>query len=71
MEIRKTHSLCMEPVDVRRLEDGIAVTGQIAIALIVGQDENDIRGFAGKLVGCTFRNDCRRSEGEDTDATKH
>ena len=46
MEVREAHALVMQAVHVGRLEDGIAVGGNIAVALVVGQDENDVRPFA-------------------------
>jgi hypothetical protein len=48
-----------EPVKVRRLDDGIAREAEIAVALIVGDDEDD--------VGLRRRRGCRRDgrgEGE-------
>ncbi len=36
------HALAGEPVEVRRLDPGIAVESEIAISLVVGHDEQDI-----------------------------
>jgi hypothetical protein len=41
----------MQAVHVRCLEDGIAVGGNIAEALVVGEDEYDVRAFAGYAFG--------------------
>lgn len=42
MEINKSHRLGMKTVEVGRLENGIAMTAKVAVALIVGHDENDV-----------------------------
>ena len=48
MEIGEAHSLEVEPIELRRLDDLVAVAGEVAIALVVGHDKHDIRpGLAG------------------------
>ena len=42
MEIREADALGAEAVHVWRLEDGIAVRGEVAVTLIVGEDEEDV-----------------------------
>ena len=37
-----------ECVDVWRLDDGIAVTRQVAVSLVIGDDEHDVWFVAGK-----------------------
>ena len=44
MEIGEPHRLLAQFVEVGRLEDGIPVAGEIAHALIVGEDDQDV-GF--------------------------
>jgi hypothetical protein len=43
VEVGEPHALGVEAVEVRRLEDRVAVTGQVAIALVVGDNEDDVR----------------------------
>jgi hypothetical protein len=45
-EVLKAHALGVEAVEVRRFENGIAVGGEIAVALVVGEQEDDVRTFA-------------------------
>ncbi len=42
MEIGEAHRLIMKAVQVGRLEDGVAETGKIAVALVVAEDEDDV-----------------------------
>ena len=55
MEIGEADALCMELVHVRRLEKRMPVRPHVAIALIIGQDDEDI-GF----VGLRGERACRR-----------
>ena len=43
MKVGEAHALGMQPVEVRRLQDRIAVAGEVAVALVVGEDEDDVR----------------------------
>jgi hypothetical protein len=43
MEIGKAHALVMEAVDIGGFEHGIAVTRHVAVALIICEDEDDVR----------------------------
>ena len=43
MEIREADTLGLQPIQVRGLQHGVAVPGEIAVALIVDQHEEDIR----------------------------
>ena len=43
MVISKPHTLRMQLVEMRRLEHRIPVTRQVAVALVIRDDENDIR----------------------------
>src|SRR5690349_7290152 len=45
VEIQETSSLVMQAIQVRRSQDWVAVAGKVAIALIVGQQEHNIRAF--------------------------
>ena len=47
MEIGEAHALGVEEVEVGRLEDGISVGGEIAVALIIGEDEENVRTLGG------------------------
>ena len=42
MEVRQTHGFSGQPVDVRRLDVLVIVSAHIAVALVVGHDENDV-----------------------------
>ena len=74
MEIRQSHALCIQLVYVGRLDDGVTVTAEIAITLVVGHDEYDVRASAsGEAVprtrgaeGATYRKGLHRSH-RDTD----
>ena len=43
LEVNKPHALCAKPIEVRRLEDRVTMGGKVAIALVVSQNEQDIR----------------------------
>lgn len=45
MEIGKTNGLSMQRIKIRCLECWIAMTGQVAVALIVCHDQNHIGAF--------------------------
>ncbi|MBA7668770.1 hypothetical protein ES703_76885 [subsurface metagenome] len=42
VEIRQADALPVEPVEIRRLDNRIAVTAQIAVALVVGYHQHDV-----------------------------
>lgn len=71
MEIRETHALGAEAIEVRRLQDGISVGGDVAVTLIIGKDEKNIRlgagdGFGGSGGGCGRDGEKeRQSDGEN------
>jgi hypothetical protein len=48
VKILKAHALGAEAVEVGRLEDGVAVGGDVAVALVVGEEEDDV-GLSGGL----------------------
>ena len=50
-EVLEAHALRMQAVHVRRFEDGIAVAGDVGVALIVSEEENDVRLFARETSG--------------------
>ncbi len=43
MVIGELRRLRSKAVDVRRLDYGIAGAGEVAVALVIGQDEHDVR----------------------------
>ena len=43
MIILQTHALRVQAVEIRRLQPGIAMAGHVAVTLVVGDDEDDIR----------------------------
>ena len=44
MEVRQPNTLGVELVEMRRLDDRVAMAGEIAVALVVGHHEDDV-GF--------------------------
>ena len=42
MEVGEADALLVQPVEVRRLDDRVAVAGEIAVALVVGHDQDDV-----------------------------
>ena len=51
VEVREAHALGVETVHVRGLEHGVAVGGDVAVALVVGEEEDDVRALAGERGG--------------------
>ena len=51
MEVGEAHPLGVQSVEVRRLQHRVAVGGHVAVALIVGEDEDDVRLLAGERIG--------------------
>ena len=43
VKIGEAHAFVVKAVQVRRLQHGIAVAGEIAITLVIAEDEDDIR----------------------------
>jgi hypothetical protein len=42
VEIGQANALAVQPVDVRRLDDRVAMAGEVGVALIVGKYKYDI-----------------------------
>ena len=42
MEVDEPRAFAVEAVDVRRAEDGVAVAGEVAVPLVIGEDEDDV-----------------------------
>ena len=55
MEIRQTNARRMKSVQMRGLDDRIAVSRHLAVSLVIRHDQNDIR----RTRGPTFRNSRR------------
>jgi len=45
VEVCQAGGLCVQGVEVGGLEDWVAVTAQVAVALVVCDDEDDVWGF--------------------------
>ncbi len=60
MKISQPDALSVQGVEVRRLDNGIAETAEVAVALIVGHDQDDV-GARGD-VGLLTRGDRREAE---------
>ena len=52
MKIGEANALVVELVQVRRLEDRIAVAGKVAIALVIGQHDEHIGMLRRRRRGC-------------------
>ena len=42
MEVGEAHALVVQAVEVRRLEDRVAVARQVAVPLVIGQNKDDV-----------------------------
>ena len=42
VEVREANALISQPVEVRRLQHGVAVTREVAVALVIGDEEDDV-----------------------------
>ena len=51
VKIGEADAARVQLVDVRRLQDRIAVAGEIAVALVIGDDENDVGFRSLELLG--------------------
>src|SRR5262245_52120846 len=47
MEIREPHAFRVQPVEVGGLQHRMAVGGDVTVALVVGENENDVGPLAG------------------------
>lgn len=69
MEVGKAHALVVQPVEVRSLEHRVAVARQVAVALVVGQNEDDVgpapfeRGGVGPRVPISRCDQARIADG--------
>jgi len=52
VEARESQTVASQPVDVRRLNVGRPVAAEVAVALVIGKDEDDVRpGGLGRRSG--------------------
>src|SRR5262249_5206719 len=42
VEVRETDALSVQAIEVRRLQDGIAVARQVAVALVIGEKKDNV-----------------------------
>ena len=75
MEIGKPNALLIQLVEVGCFQNGIAVTGQIAVSLVVGQNEDHVPRLdtftfsrSGKFVG---RSGLRKGGSKQTQGNEH
>ena len=53
VKVREADALVVEPVQVGRLQPGVAVGAQIAVALVVGDDQDDVQWLSRRVFpGC-------------------
>ena len=56
MKVREADAFVVHPIHLRRLQNGIAGAGKISVALIVGENDNDVGtgwlDFRGVQDGC-------------------
>jgi len=64
VEVGQTHALGVQRVEVRRLQDRVAVTGEVAVPLVVGDDDDDVRATARGLGRPGVRRPRRPPEGQ-------
>ena len=64
LKVNEPRALGMEPVEVWRFEDRIAVAAQFAVALIVGEDKDDVRGTTRRRADRQPRNHCRKRDAD-------
>ena len=69
VKVVEAHTLAREPVDVRRMQDGIAVKAKVAMALIVGENDDDV-GMAGNVGQRILRKRLCKSSKLQTKNTK-
>jgi hypothetical protein len=55
VELLEAHALIVQRIQVRRLEQWVPMSPHIAVALIVSQDEDDVRFLGGNRIGCVQR----------------
>ena len=53
VKIGETHALVVQPVEIGRFQNRVAVTRQIAVALVIGQNKNDIGRLMRACRGCS------------------
>ncbi len=51
VEVLETEGLVVEAVQIRRADHGIAVTAEVTVALVVGEDQDDVGSPAGEFLG--------------------
>jgi hypothetical protein len=61
----------MKPVDVRRSQNRIAVAREVAVALIIGENEDDIGPFPGERIGHARRIGDRGDKPDKEQGTQH
>ena len=73
VEVRETDPFRMKAIHVRRLQDRVAVRGDIAVPLVVGEDEHDVRLLTGDWLGGHSEewSEEYRGDGEDTGHRAH
>jgi hypothetical protein len=50
MVIRKPDTLCEKPIYPGRLDDSTAMTGKVAVTLVIGEDQDDVGHPAGTFT---------------------
>jgi hypothetical protein len=60
VKVREPHALAREAVDVGRADIGRSIAAEVAVAGVVGHDEDDVRPHGGGAGGRS----CRESDGE-------
>ena len=60
VEIREPHTFPMQTIQIGCFQDGISVARQITIALVIGQQENDVGLFIAERLSGTDRGNQQR-----------
>ena len=50
MKVREPRTLAVYTIEMRRPDQRIAMAGEVAVALVVGDDEHDVWPGAGQIV---------------------
>ncbi len=65
MEVGEPRALCVETIDVRRFQIWVPRAGEVTQALVVGENEDDVRATTRKRLG--FRRETNSCDGKEED----
>ena len=62
MEVRESHALAVEPVQVGRAKNAVSVAGQVSIPLVICDHQHYVRGLAFGLSARGGRSEYRSAK---------